>query len=270
MVTRSMSQQCEVQMEADYRIAAEFHEREESFRLVYESYLSNGLVQPNPFRMRILPHHLLPSTDIFIVERAGQITSTVTLICDGELGLPMEAVYPLEIRDLQARGKRLGEVSCLASRSATPIAQCLELLRLMVQTARHRGLHGLAVAVHPRHVRFYERYLAFQQVGTETLYPAVCHHPAVALLLDFDRIDRERPDNYERFFGDGLPLEKFRPQPMDADQLECFRYLLALVSSGVTLPCRQTTEIARPMNCNLWQTDIGDGGFVMPTAAFSG
>jgi hypothetical protein len=250
----------------DYRIAAEYDEREEAFRLVYESYLPSGLVRPNPFEMRILPHHLLSSTEIFVAEQAGQILSTVTLVCDGELGLPMESVYPLEVRKLQRQGKRLGEVSCLASRRSTPIAQCLELLRLMVQTARYRGLDGLAVAVHPRHARFYNRFLAFEQVGSETLYPAVCDHPAVAMLLDFDRIDRERPGNYERFFGERLPVERLQPRPMDADQWECFHYLFEAMSGEFSFPSRERRIFARGIHGSQWYVELGDVGMAMPLA----
>jgi hypothetical protein len=270
MVTKNMSQVTPGQAGVDFRIASEYHEREAAFRLVYESYLPSGLVRANPFAMRILPQHLLPSTDLFVAEEAGHILSTVTLICDCEMGLPMESVYPHEVRDLQRRGKKLGEVSCLASRPTTPLAQCLELLRLMVQTARYRGLDCVAVAVHPRHARFYKRYLAFKQVGSETLYPAVCDQPAGAMLLDFDRIDRERPENYERFFGDLLPAEKLWPQPMDADQWECFHYLLEIMSSDFELPAQKRRRVGRPKYSSLWEMELRGGGLKIPMAAFTG
>ena len=63
----------------------------------------------------------------------------------------------------------------------------------MVQTARARDVDELLVAVHPRHVRFYKKFLAFEVISGLERYPAVCDRPAIALSLNFERIDRDRP-----------------------------------------------------------------------------
>ena len=83
------------------------------------------------------------------------------------------------------------------------------------------------MAVHPRHARFYERYLAFERFGGETFYPSVCDHPAVALCLDFARIDRELPRNYFKFFGVPIPEANLRRQPMSPRDREYFGKLVA-------------------------------------------
>ena len=90
----------------------------------------------------------------------------------------------------------LGEVSCLADcqrhvKEFFPIF--LYTSRLMVQYARYRGLDALVAAVHPKHARFYRRFMDFQVFGLEKTYPTVRNHPAVALWLEFARIDREIP-----------------------------------------------------------------------------
>lgn len=198
----------------DYCAAATMDQREAAFGLVYDAYLESGLARPNANRMRILPHHLLSSTELFVASREGQVVSTVTLIRDGDLGLPMEEVYPDEIEALRLMNRRVGEVSCLASQEQLNLKVCLELFRVMVQAARQRGVDALLVAIHPRHEKFYRRFLAFETLGGCTSYPAVCNQPAVALVLDFDRIDIERPANWGRFFGDPLPEETLRQQPM--------------------------------------------------------
>lgn len=213
-----------------YRIAASRAERAAAFRLVYHSYLRAGLGEPNPYEMRITPYHLLPSTQVFIAVLQGEVISTVSLIADGKLGLPIESVYAREVALRREQGLFVGEASCLADRRARfqrlfPVF--LKLCRLMVQCARRQGLDHLLVAVHPKHARFYRRFMDFEQIGQAAAYPSVRNHPAVALCLDFARIDRERPENYDTFFGEPLPEQQLRPRPISAADCEYFRPMVA-------------------------------------------
>ena len=208
-----------------YKIAATQQERSAAFRLVYESYLQAHLGEPNPYGMRVTPYHLLPTTEIFLAQVEGEAVSTVSLVTDGELGLPMESVYRKEVALRRERGLLLGEVSCLSDRRSHlrrffPVF--LRLSRLMVQYARKQGLDELLVAVHPKHARFYRRFMDFETIGEETAYPAVRNSPAVALRLDFARIDRERPESYDTFFGRPFPDEQLQPQPISQAQRDYF------------------------------------------------
>ena len=56
--------------------------------------------------------------------------------------------------------------------------------------------------------------------------PSVRNRPAVALCLDFARVDRERPENYWNFFGEALPDELLRPQPITPAQCDYFRDMI--------------------------------------------
>ncbi|MHC4176813.1 MAG: N-acyl amino acid synthase FeeM domain-containing protein [Planctomycetota bacterium] len=209
-----------------YKIAGTREERAAAFRLVYKSYLQARLGKPNRHEMRVTPYHLLPTTEVFIALQQGEVISTVSLVSDGELGLPMESVYAGEVARRREQGLRVGEVSCLADRRSHlrrffPVF--LRLSRLMVQYARRQGLDELLVAVHPKHARFYQRFMEFKVIGEETAYPAVRNHPAIALCLNFARIDRERPENYDTFFGEPLPDEQLRPRPISKAQGDHFR-----------------------------------------------
>jgi len=212
-----------------YQIAATREERAAAFRLVYKSYLRAGLGEPNPYEMRVTPYHLLPTTEVFIALLRGEAIFTVSLVVDGQLGLPMESVYRRLVAARRAQGLLIGEVSCLADRRSHfrrffPVF--LRLTRVMVQYARRQGLDELLVAVHPKHARFYQRFMSFEMIGEETAYPAVRNHPAVALSLDFAQIDRERPENYHTFFGEPLPDEELQPRPITKAQREYFRRMV--------------------------------------------
>lgn len=215
----------ETTADIECKIAVTRKEREAAFRLVYNSYLRAGLGQPNPHKMRVTPYHLLPTTEVFIATCDGEAVFTVSLVVDGELGLPMESVYGREVAARREQGLLVGEVTCLADRRRQfkrffPVF--LKLSRLMAQYAWNRGLHELLAAVHPKHARFYRRFMHFETIGEERSYPTVRNHPAVALSLNFARVDRERPDSFETFFGQWLPEEHLEPQPIRMEQREFF------------------------------------------------
>lgn len=200
-----------------YKPAANQAERTAAFRLVYQAYTRAGLIEENPYQMRVTPYQMLDSTQVFVAVCNNEVMSTVSLVGDGVLGLPMEGIYGEEVERLRARGISVAEVSSLADRRrqlSRTLPVFVPLMRLMVQAARYRGIEQLLVAVHPRHARFYQRFLSFDNVGDVKSYPLVRNNPAVALSLDFAKLDRVRPVNYETFFGDPLSEEQLAAQPM--------------------------------------------------------
>ena len=211
--------------DVQYRIASTKEERAAAFRLVYSSYLRSGLGEPNACRMRVTPYHLRPTTEVFLATCNGQAIFTMSLVVDGELGLPMECVYAEEVARRRHQGLILAEVSCLADRrnrfrGFLPVF--LGVSRLMAQHAWCRGVHELLVAVHPRHARFYQRFMAFSPFGQLRSYPTVRNNPAVALVLNFDQVDRDRPRSFDTFFGQCIPECQFRPQPITPAQRKYF------------------------------------------------
>jgi len=215
--------------DVECRIVATQEERAAAFRLVYSSYLRAGLTEPNWHGMRVTPYHLLPTTEMFAAVCEGEVISTVSLMLDGELGLPMESVYEREIAARRRQGVRMGELSCLADRRSDfkrSFPMLVRLCRLVAQYARTRGLHELVVAVHPRHSRFYQRFMAFMPIGNKKAYPSARNHPAVALCLNFEQVDRERPRNWEMFFGQLIPPAQLKPQPITREQCNYFGSML--------------------------------------------
>jgi hypothetical protein len=215
-----------------YKIASTRREREDAFRLVYDAYLRTGLGEPNRHRIRVTPYQLLSSTDIFVALLRGEVISTVSLVGDSPTGLPMESIYRDVVASRRAQGMRLAEVTCLADRRRDfhrflPVF--LELSRILVHTARYRAIDELLVTVHPRHSGFYEKRLAFRQVGERKCYPSVCGRPAVALSLDFDLVDRERAKEYQALFGAPVPVKKLQPRPISQSDRE---YFLPMIDTG--------------------------------------
>ena len=226
------------------KVASTRAELDGAFRLVYRSYLRAGLCTPSVQQIRITPYHLLPSTDVFVGKLRGEVISTLSLVRDGELGLPIESVYRDEVESRRAAGQRLAEVSCLADRRKEParfFGLFCELSRLMTQMADSEGIDQLLIAVHPRHARMYARAMAFQQFGDLRDYPLVNGNAAVALSLDLKHVRTQQTDIWERFVGASLPDSVIRRRPISEENRKHF--------SALMRTCQDDDQVA-PANKN--------------------
>ena len=219
----------EVCPDIQLKVAATRNERQQAFELTYRSYLRAGLCAKSSHLLRFTPYQLLPTTDVINATLRGEVVSTISLVRDGELGLPMEEVYPDEVARRRKAGVRLAEVSCLADRRQG-IARFFdlfrELSRLMAQLADKSGVDELLVVVHPRHAPVYRRYMVFEQIGEQREYPTVERNPGVALSLNFAKALLERPKKWHEFFGQPYPDDVLQPCPISSVDQAYFRSLL--------------------------------------------
>jgi hypothetical protein len=213
----------------ELKVASNRHERQQAFELIYDSYLRAGLCEKNEAGMRATEYQLLPTTDVFTATLRGEVISTVSLVRDGELGLPMESVFPDVVAERRAAGMRVAEVSCLADRRCETgrfFELFCELSRLMAQLAIKQGVDEFLVVVHPRHAAIYRRFMAFRRVGERRDYKTVCGNPAVALVLNFADAKINSPEPWQRFFGEQLPDDALQSAPLSEADCRYFRSVL--------------------------------------------
>ncbi len=211
----------------------------EAFRLVYEAYLRSDLATPNRFKLRVTPHHLLETTEVLIARQGRDLVCTASLVRDGRLGLPMQIMYEMEVHARRAQGIHLAEVSCLADRhreSGHSFEVLSRLMSYIAQLAKNRGVDELLITVHPRHARFYERFLAFETIGGIRECPIVRGNPAVALALDLNNLQANSPRAYRRLFGKPFAAESLAYHPLGADVRSELRAVVeAYMDSGPAL-----------------------------------
>jgi hypothetical protein len=218
-----------------------------AFHLVYEQYLRSGLMAPNSYRMRITPYHLLSSTEVFVALDRGAVTCSMSLVRDGKLGLPMESVYHEEVASLRLRGISLAEVSCLADThdpAAASQSALFQLMPLLAQLAYDRGVDQLLIAVHPRHSRFYRRFLGFDAIAEERTYAKVCGKPAVALAADLTTLAVNHPRVHQWMFGKPFPDAELRYTPVAYNLLEEMRMVVEACYGGATAQERELEMVA--------------------------
>lgn len=172
-----------------------------AFRLLYNAYVRAGLAVENDQQLRLTPFHLRPETEVFVAKLRGEVIATMTMVPDGDGGLPMDSMYRGEADGLRGLGMRVAEMGSFADRGESPLRFLKvlgDLSRLVVQVARARGIDGLVAATHPRHARFYVRSLGFRQFGDIRECPYAEGNPAVALVQEFAALPEPI---YLRLFG---------------------------------------------------------------------
>jgi hypothetical protein len=181
-------------------------ERAAAFHLVYQVYHRAGLMPADPQEMRVMKHHLSDQTDVLIAKRGGKVVLTSTLVRDAEYGLPLESLFASEVAAMRADGLRVAEISCLASDislqdKSERFDLLVKIIGLTFQTARHRGIDRLLMAVHPKHARVYQRLFGCQRCSDVKQYAAVQDNPAVLCMHDFARCDVNRYPLYSQIYA---------------------------------------------------------------------
>jgi hypothetical protein len=198
----------------------------QSFALVYREYLASGYIKtPHSSEMHFSVFNFLPSTCVFIFRTYLTVISTLTQIFDTPLfGLPMDALYKEELDPLRAQGRKITELSALATPKETRWCNLMVFLsRTMFEYSRMNGVDDICIMVNPKHVSFYKTMFLFEDFGPEKFYAGV-GAPAVALRIDMKNIERNL-------------LEKYRNIEMETNMYEFFCKLnstLEELQSGYT------------------------------------
>jgi hypothetical protein len=183
--------------------AADQHEFEAAFRCLYESYRKRGLAAAHPTQLRLTRHHLLPASRVFLAKVGTKVVGTLSLAPDAPIGVPMRSVFNDAVQRLTQQTPCVAEATCLAVRDA-PVNSLTIVHRLMglaAQSARRQGVSRILIAVHPRHVPFYERSAGFRTFAPCTPYPSVGGSPAVGLQLNLATLHVDFPAVHRRYFG---------------------------------------------------------------------
>lgn len=166
------------------RVARHLSDVLEAWRLVYVTYLRQGLIGANPMSLHTTRHHVGEHATVAIGAIGSAIAWTATMV--GDVGhLPLENTFPQEIPRLRARGKVI-EFGLFASRTDdlhnAGINQ-IDLMGHLYHTACARGADHMLVGIHPRHQKFWEHGVGMTPIAGPTAMHAVRNHPCVLMHL---------------------------------------------------------------------------------------
>jgi hypothetical protein len=162
-------------------------ELEAAYRLVHQSYVEAGYMDPHPSGLRVRAFEVLPQTATFIAVENGEVIGTISLIVDSPLGLPMEESYREEVNALRAQGRKIAEVSSLAvAKGSRNLGIFVRLCKYMTLFAISVGVEDLCIAISPEHAPFFKEVYLFETMGEVRSYSSAKEDPVVALRLDLN------------------------------------------------------------------------------------
>ena len=158
-------------------------ELEQTFRLVYDVYSKKGFVpcvKENGMLYNI--YSLLPDTTHVIAKSYQNVISNLTMMFDHKVfGLPMDELYKGELDDLRSNGRKIVELSALATPREHRWKNIFHyLVQVVYWYALYSDVDDICISINPRHVRYYMYLFPFEKFGSERYYPRV-DAPAIGL-----------------------------------------------------------------------------------------
>jgi hypothetical protein len=198
----------DIRRDIDVKIASTPAEWTQALELVADQYQARGY-DAQGYDYLFTSYHALPDSVTLVAKERSRVVAALSLVMDNSLlGLPMEAIYGPEVKELRRTGRRLCEVGNLADTDLSSrefIAVFVALIRLAWQHHVHyRGDTGV-ITVNPRHSAFYTKVLGFVPLGARRVCPSVRNHPAKAFLVDPGILRWQAPAMHARIFGEPLP-----------------------------------------------------------------
>jgi hypothetical protein len=170
------------------KIAETREELEACFRLLHDAYVESGYMRPHPSGMRVTAYHALPTTTTLCAQYDGEVIGTISLIRDGVFGFPVQQAF--DLHDLRQQSGQIAEASALAVSPEFRMHGGLAVFPLMKfmyeYCTKYFDTRHLVIAVHPKHIKFYESVLFVQRLQEKVVerYDFVNGAPAVAGSVD--------------------------------------------------------------------------------------
>ncbi|MBU3925499.1 hypothetical protein KJ854_06260 [Patescibacteria group bacterium] len=183
----------------NYFLAQSKQEIEEAFLLIYKEYVKQGYLSERAAnsKLKVDSCFLLPDSATFISKINHKIIGTVSVAADSRFGLPMDEIYKEELDELRGENKKIAEVCRLAinNKKHNNLSLLIPLLKLVVHFGFYKEIDFLCVAINPKHNSFYSS-LFFQDIGKLKSYPSVNGAPALAKILDLNKLKKIKARNF--------------------------------------------------------------------------
>jgi hypothetical protein len=142
--------------------------------------------------MWLVRHNSSPIVSPLVASNEDVPVATISIGFDSEIGLLVDELYKAEIDLLRAAGQQICEFTKLAVDGAIRSKRVLASIFHIAYIYAHRihNYSDLFVEVNPRHVKFYEKMLGFEQFGPEKQNRRVSA-PAILLRLNFEHAQKQ-------------------------------------------------------------------------------
>ncbi len=212
------------------RPAESVEELKVAYKLIYQEYAPRELCRPRATHLHYNFYNMLPATRTLLLKKNEDYLGTISLIPDSAVGLPMETLYPEEIKKLRNEGRHLAEIGALALnshyfnkkkysfRDLQKQAHFFKVAKSVLDYARNIAkVTDVVIGVHPKH-EFHYKYMNFETVGQERTYQVVGKQ-AILMRLNFDTFKRNTI-----LFNEGFGTYLFRDTGTEHFPKHSFRW----------------------------------------------
>lgn len=154
----------------EIRVARDQKEIHQAFKLLYEAYLENGLMDPKSHELRITKYHCLPTSAIIVALHNGEVIGTITHVLDSQLGLPSDSA--IDFSSFRKRGKRIAEVSAFAVKKSFRRSHALifAMTRYMFYYAtKYTGVDYWVIGVRSNVASYYQALFFYNKFKTKKI-----------------------------------------------------------------------------------------------------
>ena len=210
-----------------FKIAETREELEACFRLLHDTYVRRGFMQPDPSGLRVTIYHALPTTTTLCAKHNGKVVGTLSLIRESAIGFPLQRIF--DLTSIRGRRGNIAEASALAIHPDYLRRGGMVLLPLMKFMYEYCttffDTRHLVIAVNPRHVETYESLLFFRRLSGTVVdnYDFVNGAPAVGATLDL----KHAPEILRKHYGN-RPLRR-----------NLHHYFVAMQLPNIEMPSRR-------------------------------
>lgn len=179
-----------------YSIAESKSQIESVITLVTRVYAKSGYVDSDSSLQGITKFLYDATRTVSIMASKGDLcVGTISVVIDGEGGLPMDSLYEHELQPLRQQERKIAEVCQFAidkdslkggETKITVFSEndlALQLFGLVLSYCEKKHIEFVVFAVNPKHKSFYE-VIGARQIGGEKLYQSVRNAPALAYVLE--------------------------------------------------------------------------------------
>jgi len=236
-----------------FKIAETREELEACFRLLHDTYVQRGFMEPDPSRLRVTIYHALPTTTTLCAKYDGKVVGTLSLIRESAIGFPLQRIF--DLTSIRGRRGNIAEASALAIHPDFQRRGGMVLLPLMKFLYEYCttffDTRHLVVALNPRHIETYESLLFFRRLSGTIVasYDFVNGAPAIGATLDL----KHAPEIFRKHYS-GRPLRR-----------NLHHYFVAMRLPNIEMPHRRFYTTNDPV----MTPELIDYFFNQRTAVFS-
>ncbi len=177
-----------------FEIARSPEDLDAAFSLLYDAYRRAELTPSARSKRRITIYHSLATTSILVAKLNNKVIATVSIIKDGELGIPAQDLVDLNL--FRVPGKCMAEVSSLALRNdlqgRSPGVMFYLSKYLFKFSREYLGIDRFIITFHPKQLALYEGVFLFKPLHLRTFksYGFANNAPAVCATNNLETVER--------------------------------------------------------------------------------